>query len=59
MRACVLQVAEDWEGKGKVVVMTGASAGLGAEATRVLAERGATGTYAQRLHMLRHAQLTA
>ncbi|CAD7703157.1 unnamed protein product [Ostreobium quekettii] len=35
------EVAKDWDGKGNVVIVTGAYAGLGKEATRVLALRGA------------------
>lgn len=35
------QVARKWDGNGKVVVITGASTGLGLEATRVMAQRGA------------------
>lgn len=31
-----------WDGRGTVVAITGATAGLGAEAARVLASRGAT-----------------
>jgi NAD(P)-dependent dehydrogenase (short-subunit alcohol dehydrogenase family) len=36
------QVAASWDGRGRVVLITGASAGLGAESARVLAGRGAT-----------------
>ncbi len=36
------QVAAEFDGKGKVVVITGASAGLGKESARVLASRGCT-----------------
>lgn len=39
--ATAAQVAADWDGQGKVVFVTGASAGLGLESTRVLAARGA------------------
>mmetsp|Transcript_32407 Transcript_32407/g.82317 ORF Transcript_32407/g.82317 Transcript_32407/m.82317 type:complete len:373 (-) Transcript_32407:248-1366(-) len=35
------QVAEGWGGSGRVILITGASCGLGAEAARVLAARGA------------------
>lgn len=35
------QVAANYDGKGKTIVITGASSGLGAEAARVLAGRGA------------------
>ncbi len=45
-----VQVAAKWDGTGKVMVITGAAGGLGAEATRVLAGRGATGAYEARLH---------
>lgn len=35
------QVAKDWNGNGKVVIVTGAYAGIGKETARVLASRGA------------------
>lgn len=35
------QVAADWDGKDKVVIITGASAGLGLESARIMAARGA------------------